>query len=106
MNIREKIGDVFFKRLNRKIGEKIQSGMSALLSDGRWESGSFITEVGAAGQITVYVHPHNDGKQAEVYAETTDGKTSREWAIPTNELDDGVDSAVGAIYDVTYGNHS
>lgn len=103
MGIRETIGEMFYKRLNRKIGEKVRSGMSALLSDGRWESGSFVTEVATVGTVTVFVHPMNEGAQAEVYAETNGGNTSREWSIPTTDLEDGIDSAVGAIYDVTYG---
>lgn len=106
MGIREKIGEMFYKRLNRKIGEKVRSGMSALLSNNQWESGSFVVEVATVGTITVYVHPINDGNQAEVYAETNAGNTSRDWSIPKAELEAGIDSAVGAVYDVTYGKFS
>jgi hypothetical protein len=101
MGVREKIGELLYKRISKKIGNRLKSGMSALHSDGQWENGSFVVDFRTGGQITVHVRSIDDGERATVRAETEE-KRGRKWSIPTNELDRGVDSAIGAVCDVKY----
>lgn len=105
MNPLERLGDKVFKRLEDKIAERIRAGVSALHDDSGWVGGSFVTDT-AASEVRVYIKSENDGEQGTVYAVNEDGARSREWAIPSTDLEKGVRSAAGAVYDVSYGEYT
>lgn len=96
----EKLADRLVDRRVRKLSKQTRPRMDALHSDDGWIDGNF-NVVCHSDEYTIVVESVENGF-GSVYVVGPDNRKTREWSIPSDELEDGVESASFALFESVY----
>lgn len=85
---------------------KVRPGVEALNNGHKWEKGDFKISFHGQDYKVCVVPDDKNPRQAHVYAiDISNGRKSRNWAIPSPKINDGIKSSAGSVYDITYGHY-